>query len=256
MNNSLLVGAAACVCALAAASGAACQTKQDDVWTGPYVGANIGGAWGNTSLRASAVPGPGAVALPPGDAAQIGAVTNNSSPAGFAIGGELGYNQQFGHWVLGIETDGGFLDISQTRTHTFQSTQAVNPPVFFTLGQKVRTNWQWTLRPRVGYAWGPWLAYLTGGLGVTESEISAAYSDTRAPPNFGSFAFSTTRTGGVVGVGGGYMFAPGWSGKLEWLYSDYGHVAGSAPIGNNFGVFTSSANIRYNTLRAGVDYKF
>ncbi len=264
MNKRLLFAAAASLAAVAAASSAVAQTTTPDTWTGPYIGGNIGGSWGNTSLRASLAPGSGAVAIPPGDVASVlgTPVTTNSSTAGFAIGGEAGYNWQSGHWVLGIETDGGALDIRQSRNHTFPSVLMVNPPTSppsnatFTISQSVKTDWMWTLRPRVGYAWGPWLAYLTGGLGVTDARISAAYSNTSGQPPV-SFTHSSTRTGGVIGLGGAWMFAPGWSGKLEWLYSDFGNVSGSIPIGsNNFGVFTSSGNVRANVLRTGVDYKF
>lgn len=260
MNKRILLGAAVSVATVAGASIASAQptSAADSLWTGPYVGANIGGTWGNTSLRASASPGNGAIVIPPGDIAEIlgTPVTTNSSTAGLAIGGELGYNYQTGHFLFGIETDGGAFDTRQSRNHTFQSTQLINPPVFFTIGQSVKTDWQWTLRPRIGYAWGPWLAYFTGGLGVTDARISAAFADTRTPPNVSSFTFSSTRTGGVVGAGGAWMFAPGWSGKIEYLYSDYGRVSETIPIGNGFANFTSSARVSSNVVRTGIDYKF
>jgi outer membrane immunogenic protein len=255
MNKRLLLAAA--LAAVAAAPAAVAQTSSTDVWTGPYIGANVGGTWGNTSLRASLAPGSGAVVIPPGDAAAVGTpITTNSSTAGFAIGAEGGYNYQTGHFVLGIETDGGAFDVRQSRNHTFQSALLISPPVHFTISQSVKTDWMWTLRPRIGYAWGPWLGYLTGGLGVTDARISAAYSDTNTPPNVASFTHSSTRTGGVVGVGGAWMFAPGWSGKLEWLYSDFGRVSASTPVGNGFAVFTSSGNVSANVVRTGIDYKF
>ena len=30
-------------------------------------------------------------------------------------------------------------------------TQLINPPIHFTLSQSVKTDWQWTLRPKIGY---------------------------------------------------------------------------------------------------------
>jgi outer membrane immunogenic protein len=260
MHTRFLLGAAVAVAALAGASVATAQptSASDNMWTGPYIGANIGGNWGNSSPRLSAAPGNGGVVIPPGDVNEIlgTPVITNSSSAGFAIGGELGYNYQVGHFVLGIETDGGSWDIRQTRNHTFQSTQLINPPVFFTLSQSVKTDWQWTLRPRIGYAWGPWLGYITGGLGVTEATVTTGYSDTRSPPNVAARTFSSTRTGGVVGVGGAWMFAPGWSAKLEYLYSSYGRASESLPVGNGFAVITSSSSVNGNVMRTGIDYKF
>jgi outer membrane immunogenic protein len=231
------------------------------MWTGPYIGLNLGGTWGASSPRATLTPGSGPITIPPGDIAEVLGTpfTTNSSTAGFTIGGEAGYNYQVGHFVLGIETDGGFFDIRQSRNHTFTSTVAVNPPGTFpqfTLSQAVKTDWQWTLRPRIGYAWGPWLAYVTGGLGVTDARLSAGFADNRTPPNVTSRTFSSTKAGGVVGLGGAWMFAPGWSGKIEYLYSDYGRISETFPVGNGFVNFNSSANIRTNTVRTGIDYKF
>jgi outer membrane immunogenic protein len=259
VKRSFLLSAAVAVLAASAASRAAANpTASDEIWTGPYVGANIGGTWGDTFLHASLAQGGGAVVIPPGDitAAASGPYTTNSSTAGFAVGGEAGYNYQTGHLVIGIETDGGAFDIRQSRNHTFQSALLINPPVHFTIGQSVKTDWMWTLRPRLGYAWGPWLAYITGGLGVTDARISAAYSDTSATPHVASFTHSSTRAGGVFGVGGAWMFAPGWSGKLEWLYGDFGHVSGTIPVGNGYATFTSSGDVRANVVRTGIDYKF
>ena len=264
MYKRFLLGTAVSVVAVAAASIASAQptSASDNLWTGPYVGANIGGTWGNTSLRISAAPGGGPVVIPPGDVAEIVGtpITTNSSTAGFAIGGEAGYNYQVGHFVLGIETDGGFFDVRQSRNHQFQSTgPVINPPGVpfrFTISQSVKTDWQWSLRPRIGYAWGPWLAYLTGGLGVTDARISAAYSDNRNPPNVASRTFSSTRAGGVIGGGGAWMFAPGWSAKLEYLYSDYGRASNTFPVGNGFALITSSGRVSANVLRTGIDYKF
>jgi outer membrane immunogenic protein len=262
MNKRFLLGAATAAAAVCMAQAAAAQpSTTEEIWTGPYVGANIGGTWGNTSLRASVAPAGGASVIPPADVGQIlgTPLTTNSSTAGFAIGGELGYNWQMDHLLVGVETDAGAFDVRQSRSHTFTSTVAVNPPGTFpqfTLSQSVKTDWMWTLRPRIGYAWGPWLAYLTGGLAVTDARISAAFSDTRTPPHVASFTHSSTRAGGIVGLGGAWMFAPGWSGKLEWLYSDFGKVSGTTLVGNGFATFTSSGEVRANVLRTGVDYKF
>ncbi|HEX3407809.1 MAG TPA: hypothetical protein VHS81_11270, partial [Caulobacteraceae bacterium] len=115
MNKRLLLGAAAAVAAIAGASTASAQptSASDNLWTGPYIGLNLGGTWGASSPRATLTPGNGPVTIPPGDIAEVlgTPITTNSSTAGFTIGGEAGYNYQVGHFVIGIETDGGYFDI-------------------------------------------------------------------------------------------------------------------------------------------------
>lgn len=53
-----------------------------------------------------------------------------------------------------------------------------------------------TVRGRVGYTWDRLLPYVTGGLGFTDNE-----------------------TGGVIGAGLEYAFAPQFSAKVEYLYA-------------------------------------
>ena len=56
------------------------------------------------------------------------------------------------------------------------------------------------------------------------------------------------------------MFAPGWSGKLEYLYMDLGTVDNSAVLATGVG-FSVSGQIcrpprRDNIFRAGINYHF
>jgi outer membrane immunogenic protein len=60
-------------------------------WTGFYLGANIGGAWGRRNVTDSLF-----------GLNLSNSVNNNGA---FIGGGQLGYNYQFGNFVLGIEGD-------------------------------------------------------------------------------------------------------------------------------------------------------
>ena len=107
MRKSLLLG----VCASALLAGSAlaadlpARARPAPVapipvfsWTGFYIGANIGGAWSNSTLTDN-VTG-------------ASFSTNNS---GFIGGGQFGYNWQFNNnWVLGIEGDIDGTTISKT----------------------------------------------------------------------------------------------------------------------------------------------
>ena len=67
------------------------------VWTGFYVGADIGGAWGNADIKD--ITG----GVPPGPF--------SFSPSGVLAGGAAGYNLQSGNFVFGVEGDIGYLDL-------------------------------------------------------------------------------------------------------------------------------------------------
>src|SRR5450631_4501956 len=62
-------------------------------WSGCYVGAEGGGAWGSSRHVAAAAP---FVGLP---------LTNNFGVSGGLVGGTIGCNAQFDSWVLGVEND-------------------------------------------------------------------------------------------------------------------------------------------------------
>ena len=55
------------------------------------------------------------------------------------------------------------------------------------------------------------------------------------------------------------MFAPGWSGKLEYLYMDLGTVDSTAVLatGVGFGIGANlSSRVKDNIFRAGINYHF
>src|SRR5215471_9098997 len=73
-------------------------------WTGFYLGANIGGAWGRRSVTDSLF-----------GLSLSNSVNNNGA---FIGGGQLGYNYQCGNFVLGIEGD--FDGVANTHPADFQ----------------------------------------------------------------------------------------------------------------------------------------
>ena len=108
-------------------------------WTGCYIGANIGGAFGDASATFN-----------------FGEVSTNGS--GFAGGGQIGCDYQFAGtgWVIGFRNM--FDGTSNKRSGTFGSGPLA--------GTVVNFNNQWfdTLTGRLGYAVAPtWLLYFQGG---------------------------------------------------------------------------------------------
>ncbi len=110
-------------------------------------------------------------------------------------------------------------------------------------------DWFSTLRGRVGYAAGPTLLYVTGGLAFADVDYSV--SGTNGPTSF-AMSNGSIETGYTVGGGLEWAFAPNWSLKSEYLYVDLGDQTVTSPGGT----FRSSTDLDFHTVRAGLNYRF
>jgi outer membrane immunogenic protein len=253
MYRALLVSAAACGALLAAPALAQPATGPD--WTGFYIGLNAGGAWGSGNIHTTVTqPVIGGYFDPDNIPAVNAAGSRGFSPSGFTGGAQGGYNWQSGALVLGLETDFEALDLSQSRTVT--QVYPFSGPDTFTVSTSAKTNWMWTLRPRVGWAGGGWLIYGTGGLAVADVDARQSFHDT-----FGaamSNSHSNTRTGWTLGAGVERAIAPGWSIRGEYLYADFGSTDSARTLvdGPDTAVFHNNTSLNTNIFRAAVNFKF
>ncbi len=105
-------------------------------WTGFYIGANTGYAWGSGTGAADAY---------------------GVNPDGWLGGGQVGYNFQFQNNVLvGLEADVDAANISGS-----------NGPV------SSKVDYFGTVRARLGYAFDHVLPYVTGGLAWANNKVTA-----------------------------------------------------------------------------------
>ena len=68
------------------------------IWTGFYVGGNVGSAWAHDETTISTT-------IPVGGGIGVSAPLTSQSETGFIGGVQGGYNYQWGMFVLGIEAD-------------------------------------------------------------------------------------------------------------------------------------------------------
>jgi len=223
MHRILLAGAAAAamVASLASAADLPRPVPQQMVtkappyidqtfnWTGFYVGVNGGGGWGHS----------------------FSDLSGGMSTSGGVVGGTVGYNMQYRNWVFGFEGDIDWSDVSG-------STSAAGCP-----GCSVQNNWLSTARGRVGYAFGRWLPYITGGLAVGDVQANA--------PGFSGQ--TNTQVGWAAGAGVEYALSNNWSAKLEYLHVDLGRFDCNVNCG---AAGTDNVSFRDNLVRGGFNYRF
>lgn len=202
-------------------------------WSGCYVGAEGGGAWGSSRHVAAAAP---FVGLP---------LTNNFGVSGGLVGGTIGCNAQFDSWVLGVEND-----ISWTNVRGSAVDLAPFNPM---IASRTNENWLDTLRGRVGFAWDRALIYGTGGVAFAGVTAAACSTLTGA-----CVSNSQTRTGWVVGAGVEYAVWENLSLKLEYLHADFGNGAFFNTPAMLGAVTIIPRNVRLtdDIVRAGINWRF
>jgi outer membrane immunogenic protein len=229
-------------------------------WTGFYIGGNAGGAWGRDPINTTQTVGPGFFAI---DGLGVGAAASPTiNPTGFTGGGQIGYNQQTGNWVWGLEADFEYLGLKGSRAGTFQFPSTlpggpIGPPAqFFSVATSVSTNWLFTARPRLGIASNNWLFYVTGGVAVGNEKF--AQTIMLLVPFVENAAFSTTRVGWTVGAGVEYALNRNWSIKGEYLYVDLGNVSTVGTIVPPAAGFVDATTTHLTTSigRGGINYRF
>jgi outer membrane immunogenic protein len=188
-------------------------------WTGFYVGATAGGVFGQQTLS-----GP------------YGSLSAN--PAGFAGGGEAGFNYQFpaSNVVLGGETD--FQGSTLRADYGALATPAG------ALTGSSQLDWWGSARARLGLSFGNVLPFVTGGF---------AYGDTHNQVALGTDSFSSNgvRTGWTAGAGVEYALTRNLTAKAEYLYTDLGTA--STSLGDEGTTHTRTA---FHAVRAGLNWKF
>jgi outer membrane immunogenic protein len=247
------LGAAGFVCA-----GAGVAVAQDAPWNGFYVGGNVGASWADTTLSMKAASGSGGTVIPPGDIGLINTPISedDENDIGFTGGFQTGYSYWSGSWMIGLETDISFYNLGEDRKKTYRSGLAVNPPIDFTIEQKAKTDWMWTLRPRIGWGSETWLFYATAGVAASDIKLSTKYSDTRATPIVGTNEESDVKWGWTAGLGGAYALNEYMSVRGEWLYTDFGTIKSQGTVGSSYATLSSEADMRGNLFRVGLDYTF
>src|SRR5262245_61004152 len=177
-------------------------------WAGFYVGVHAGVAWNHAAFADI-----GDQDVPPNtNGAPLGVNFWKPHKAGFAGGGQVGYNFQSGSVVYGLEAD--FSGISN------KASAIINPPVTFTaLSATSQLTWMATVRGRLGVTLSPpTLLYVTGGFAVAHFKDVWGFALAPSP----AYVSDKTRTGWTVGGGIEHMFARNWTAKIEALYADFG----------------------------------
>jgi outer membrane immunogenic protein len=204
-----------------------------DLWSGFYVGANLGHSWGDWRANSNQF------------VYNFEQSTSRPKVDGLLGGVQAGFNWRVApQWLFGIEAD---IQATDEKARQDWRDPGLPPNVLIlapapvadfvrrpggpaNLSHEWKFPWFGTVRLRAGYNPTPdWLLYVTGGFAYGRSEYSFNFFQPGAALNqFGSTATtyalrqSSNDIGYAVGFGGEYKLNRSWSVKAEYLFVDLG----------------------------------
>jgi iron complex outermembrane receptor protein len=254
-------------------------------WAGPYLGVNVGYAAGRSKTDGSFND--------TGTGTQLFA-TSSSDRLNSTIGGiQAGYNWQWGNWVAGVEADFQLANQHSSPQHSCPGAicnpalgaVGIDAPATALFDQGHRLGSFGTLRARLGTTVTPdIMAYATGGLAVASIKTSGVVNgsslavtpvvdadgnpvldDTGNPVTTAGAAGAgtlfdkvTLKAGWTAGAGVEARLTGNWTGKVEYLYMDFGTI--STTVSNPFNStpinFSSTSRITDHIIRVGLNYKY
>ena len=215
-------------------------------WDGFYVGGHIGYAWGNSNYTISPTPG-----QPAGSASgslDFSQGFNSWNEGGSWFEGlQAGYNTTLpNRVVLGVEADGSFPAYQNLSGVNIGSLANFSSPSFGVGSYSDTLIASGTARARIGYAPGNWLFYATGGFAWTFDQLTLTQFASGA-----SIQKYQWRTGWAAGAGAEFPITGHWTGKVEYLYTDYGASSPPSPI---LGQHINS-DLSLQEVRVGLNYQ-
>ena len=189
-------------------------------WSGLYFGAHAGWAWADVDSD-----------FVTADGVRLG-INDSVERDAPVVGGQIGIQHQFGHIVVGIEASATFA-----YENGYGNVTCPND-VLRTCGK--RFDNVLSVGPRVGYAMGKWMPYLTGG--YASAEIAHKSFVTGHGLNNVQL-FGERFDGWYIGAGVDMALAQGWTVGLEYRHYDFGSdtvqpfFASPAPSGVASGEF-------------------
>ncbi len=154
---------------------------------------------------------------------------------GYSGGVFAGFNKQYGNFVIGAEAEWNWASMTGNQnigpvniSHSLEAYGAI--------------------KGRLGLAYGPYMIYGHGGL---------AFAETNATISVGGFSTTanTNHQGFTYGAGLEAMFATNWTARVEYSLWDFDSASYGFPIVGPIG-FATPADLKFQTIKAGVAYRF
>lgn len=212
-------------------------------WSGPYVGAHVGGGIALKEWSQIDNGGLGICDL-------CGSVVTDYSMTGFIGGLQAGYQRQYGNIVLGFEGDLSFANIQGAGDWTAQQSE--------THIASVDVNWLLTTGPKIGWTHKQMMFFVEGGLAMADEDFS--YIGGRGAV----FTGHAKQKGWFVGAGTEVAIDANWSVEFAYNFVDFGtnrislspDGSGQFAVGGPSGPALFNLDQKLHTAKIGLNYRF
>ena len=194
-------------------------------WTGPYVGVSAGSTWGNMRWH--------------GEPFEL-----EADNAGVLAGGQIGYNEQVGRLVWGVEADYGASNARGVTNCSVISTIYGCEDNVKTLG---------SVAGRLGYTFGRALFYGKAGWAFGEVASGQHLNNSALASQGFTPSYSNTFWEGGWTAGGGMEIAltDAWSAKAEYMYYEFSNKMSGVGLKSNADGDSVKVGINYHLGRGG-----
>lgn len=222
-----------------------------DQWSGFYIGGQVGlQSIRNSGSHSDRTNGP----RPDGNGTLHYAFDYDYSGARVTYGLHLGYQRLFNQILFGVEADfEGPMGQIQSPWYNSDSAFGVDNQY----QQRLTSQWQGSVRGRLGWVHQSTLFYLTGGFAFASFKACTVLNDCQGF-NGHIVKYTSTRTGWTIGAGIEHKFSYNWSARLEYRYTNYGSRSCFAEASCSINPNSSDINnrIESHAVRVGVSYLF
>src|ERR1700736_874968 len=229
--------------------------EQECNWTGFYVGVHVGYGWGDLKWTDTDTNTFSFEGTDPPDLSGPTVLVEGSA-GGVIAGGQIGYNRQFGHFVIGAEGEFSYFGASDTGSMSTES---------WVNRFKTESDWVGTVGLRLGFAWNRLLFYAKGGGAFAHHDFWMTHTVTDEGVNNHTERFHAdgTHIGPLAGVGLEYALTCHWSAKIEYTRMFLGKNDISGTNVENDVTPAPPEPEQYemdfkgvDTVRVGLNYKF
>lgn len=230
---------------------------EEDVfdWTGLYVGAQGSMAWGTVRMDE-------AFCVIVDDCGFPGSrYYSEPDISGWEIGGHIGYNHQFGAFVLGAESDINWSGVEGSAGFNYYD--AFDDEVYD--GREGETTsfdllWEGSTRLKVGFAVDRFMPYVTGGIAYGQAQLDThriygEVENQEDPYREFDFSHPLNLIGYTVGIGGAYAVTDDVIVRAEARYTEFGETRSTDQVPND-GENVIVTGPKLFSVQGGISFKF